>query len=245
MNRSGLPLQNFGKAKSPELVIFVIESTIRERMKHILKAGLIVLLSLVLSISVKAQREGWKQDKTRDGKVLVSYNFLEHKDESGKKYNILEFEAVTTAEVSMASCLKVLKDDSKHKDFMDDAEQTERIRDLSEDEWLTYYLLKKRWPMPVSDVVTRYKLEEDPENNRITLTGFPAPDMYEDQGVERMRHSYSTYTLTDKGNGQTEVMMYSSSVPLASIPKMLLATWIPNGPAAMVNGIIRLALEEE
>ncbi len=214
-------------------------------MKHTLKKGLIVLCSLLLNVSVNAQRDGWKQDKTKDGKVLVSYNFAEHKDEKGKKYNVLEFEAVTSAEVSMESCLKVLKDDSRHKDFMDDAKDTERIRDLSEDEWLSYYLLKKHWPMPVSDVVTRYKLEEHTENNTYTLTGFPAPDMYPDQGVERMRHSYSTYTLRDLGDGQTEVMMYSSSVPLASIPKMLLATWIPNGPADMVKGIIRLALEEE
>ena len=214
-------------------------------MKHSVKTGLIVLCSLLLNASVHAQRDGWKQDKTKDGKVLVSYNFAEHTDEKGKKYNVLEFEAVTSAEVSMESCLKVLKDDSRHQDFMDDADHTERIRDLSEDEWLSYYLLKKHWPMPVSDVVTRYKLEEDHENSRYTLTGFPAPDMYPDQGVERMRHSYSTYTLTDLGNGQTEVMMYSSSVPLASIPKMLLATWIPNGPADIVNGIIRLALEEE
>lgn len=214
-------------------------------MKHSVKTGLIVLCFLYLNVSVNAQRDGWKQDKTKDGKVLVSYNFAEHTDDEGKKYNVLEFEAVTAAEVSMESCLKVLKDDSRHKDFMDDAEHTERIRDLSEDEWLSYYLLKKHWPMPVSDVVTRYKLEANPENSRYTLTGFPAPDMYPDQGVERMRHSYSTYTLRDLGNGQTEVMMYSSSVPLASIPKMLLATWIPNGPADIVKGIIRLALEEE
>jgi hypothetical protein len=213
-------------------------------MKNSVKAGLIVLCTLLLSTSVHAQREGWKQDKTKDGKVLVSYQFLEEKDENGKKYNVLEYEAVTTAVVSMESCLKVLKDDSRHKDFMEDAEHTERIRDLSEDEWLTYYLLKKHWPMPVTDVVTRYKLEEEPANKKIILTGFPAPDMYPEQGVKRMQHSFSKYTLTDLGNGQTEVVMYSISIPVVSIPKMLLATWIPNGPAHIVNGIIRLALEE-
>ena len=95
--------------------------------------------------------------------------------------------------------------------------------------------------MPVADVVTRYKLEKD--NNSYILTGIPAPDMYPDQGIARMRHSYSTYTLRDLGNGQTEVTMYSSSVPLATIPKMLLASWIPKGPADMVNGIIQLAQE--
>lgn len=214
-------------------------------MKRSVKTVLIVLCSLLFSIQAHAQRDGWKQEKTKDGKVLVSYNFAEHKDDKGKKFNVLEFEAVTVAVVNMESCLKVLKADSRHQDFMEDAEHTERIRDLSEDEWLSYYLLKKRWPMPVSDVVTRYKLEADSENKSYTLTGLPAPDMYPDQGIERMRHSYSTYTLRDLGNGLTEVMMYSSSVPLASIPKMLLATWIPNGPAGIVNGIIRLALEGE
>ena len=201
----------------------------------------IILSTLLLSTSVFAQKEGWKQDRTKDGKVLVSYNLKEHQDEKGKKYNVLEFEAVTSGKVSIESCLQVLKDDSKHKDFMADAEQTERIRDLSDNEWLSYYLLKKRWPMPVADVVTRYKLEKD--NNSYILTGIPAPDMYPGQGIARMRHSYSTYTLRDLGNGQTEVTMYSSSVPLATIPKMLLASWIPKGPADMVNGIIQLAQE--
>ena len=225
--------------------MFVSEPGILYIMNNKVKTGLFVLCILLLSASIYAQRDGWKQEKTKDGKVLVSYNFLEHKDEKGKKYNVLEFEAVTTAEVSMESCLKVLKDDSRHTDFMEDAEHTERVRDLSEDEWLSYYLLKKHWPMPVSDVVTRYKLEEDSENSAYILTGFPAPDMYPDQGIKRMRHSYSKYTLRDRGNGQTEVTMYSSSVPLASIPKMLLATWIPDGPAKMVTGIVRLAQEIE
>jgi hypothetical protein len=67
--------------------------------------------------------------------------------------------------------------------------------------------------------------------------------MYPDQGVKRMQESFSIYTITALGNGQTEVNMYSRSVPVASIPKMLLRTWIPNGPANLVNGIVRLAQE--
>ena len=213
-------------------------------MKNIVKAGIAILCALMLSPDINAQREDWKQDKTKDGKVLVYYNFLEKIDENGKKFNVLEFEAVTTSAVSVESCLAVLKDDSRHKDFMEDTEHTERIKDLSEDEWLSYYKLKKRWPMPETDVVTRYKLELKPDINSFILTGYPAPDMYPDQGLKRMQESFSRYTITDMGNGQTEVIMYSKSVPVASIPKMLLKTWIPNGPANMVNGIVRLAQEQ-
>lgn len=214
-------------------------------MKIKFRGGIAVLCVLLLSLDIIAQEEGWKQDKTKDGKVLVSYNFLEKIDETGKKFNVLEFEAVTKAAVSLESCLAVLKNDSGHKDFMEDAEHTERIKDLSEDEWLSYYKLKSHWPMPETDVVTRYKLELKPDYNSFILTGYPAPDMYPDQGLKRMQESFSRYTITDLGNGQCEVTMYSKSVPVASIPKMLLKTWIPNGPANLVNGIVRLAQERE
>ena len=209
------------------------------------RTALLSLIMLLLGMSAHAQKPGWKQETTKDGKVRVSYYFDEKKDEKGKKYTVLEYEAVTTAPVSMESCLAVLKDVSKHKDFMEDTEYTKRIKDLSENEWLSYYRLKKRWPMPEADVVTRHTLKMEPDKKRFTVTGTPAPDMHPDQGVERMTESHSKYTVTDLGNGQTEIIMYSRSIPVVSIPKMLMATWFPNGPAKMVNGIATLAKEPE
>lgn len=214
-------------------------------MKYRNLSRLVLLIFFVAGNSLYAQKEGWKQDQTKDGKVQVFYNFLEKEDENGKKYNVLEYEAKTTGRASLENCLAVLKNDSRHKDFMEDTEYTERVKDLAENEWLSYYRLKKRWPMPVSDVVTRYKLELQPENKRFILTGYPAPDMYPDQGFKRMQESFSRYTVTDLGGGQTEVIMYSRSIPVVSIPKMLLATWIPDGPAKMINGIIILAQEKQ
>jgi hypothetical protein len=214
-------------------------------MKIQVRVELLIVLMLILATSVRAQKPGWKQETTKDGKVQVSYYFDERKDEKGKKYTILEYEARTRAQVSLESCLAVLKDDSRHKEFMEDTEYTERIRAISENEWLSYYRLRKRWPMPEADVVTRYTLKLEPDKKRFVLTGNPAPEMHPDQGVERMQESYSTYTVTDLGNGQSEIITYSRSIPVVSIPKMLMATWFPNGPAKMVNGIIQLAQELE
>lgn len=214
-------------------------------MKIQVRVELLMVLMLILATSGRAQKPGWKQETTKDGKVQVSYYFDERKDEKGKKYTILEYEAKTSAQVSLESCLAVLKDDSRHKEFMEDTEYTERIRAISENEWLSYYRLKKRWPMPEADVVTRYTLKLEPDKKRFVLTGDPAPEMHPDQGVERMQESYSTYTVTDLGNGQSEIITYSRSIPVVSIPKMLMATWFPNGPAKMVDGIIQLAQELE
>ncbi|MFO7669174.1 MAG: hypothetical protein R6W31_05915 [Bacteroidales bacterium] len=214
-------------------------------MKGKKRGGFTFLCMLLVNASIVAQTDGWKSESTKDGKVSVSYMFSESVDKGGKKFNVLEFVAVTTAPVRLESCRKVLLDDSKHKAFMEGTENTRRIKDLPGGEWVTYYFLNSRWPMPDSDVITRYKLEEDTARKRFILTGTPAPDMYPRQDVARMEHNHTKYTFTDLGNGSVEMVMYSKSIPLVSVPKWLIATWIPDGPADMLNGIARLAKAED
>ena len=127
--------------------------------------------------------------------------------------------------------------------FMDGTEHVRRIADLPGGDWVTYYFYNSPWPMPDADVITRYKLVEEPSKKRFILTGTPAPEMYPEQDVPRMKHNYTKYTITDLGDGRVEVVMYSKSIPLVSIPKWVIATWIPDGPADMLNGIVRLAGE--
>ncbi len=210
-------------------------------MTNRLMTGLLLLGLLLLSSNICAQKPGWKKEITKDGRVTVSYKFSEHVDQSGKKYNVLEYEALTAAALKLKSCKAVMMDDSKHMEFMEGTEGTRRIQDISESEWITYYFLNGRWPMPDSDVVTRFVLEEEPAGKYFIMTGTPAPDMYPDQGVARMKHNQTKYTFTDKGNGTVELLMYSKSIPLVSVPKWLISAWIPNGPADMLNGIIDLA----
>jgi hypothetical protein len=207
------------------------------------KTGLIVLCILLLNLSIRAQSPDWKKETTKDGKVSVSYNFTEGVDQNGKKYNMLEYEAVTTANASLGKCREVMMDETKHMEFMEGTQDVKRVMDLPGGEWVTYYFLNSRWPMPDSDVITRYRLEEDPSGKRFILTGTPAPDLYPEGDVPRMKHNLTKYTFTDLGNGKIELVMYSQSIPLVSVPKWLIATWIPDGPADMLNGIIRLANE--
>jgi hypothetical protein len=209
------------------------------------KAGFGVLFVLVINGCLTAQEPDWKKETTKDGKVTVSYNFTEGVDQEGKKFNMLEYEAVTTAKATLKRCRDVMTDDQKHMAFMEGTQDVKRVRDLPGGEWITYYFLNSRWPMPDTDLITRYKLEEDPSGKRFILTGMPAPEMYPEGDVPRMKHNVSKYTFTDLGNGLVEVVMFSQSIPLVSVPNWLIATWIPDGPADMLNGIISLANEQE
>jgi len=213
-------------------------------MKIKIITSLPLLCLLFLNPALMAQGDDWKKESTKDGKVHVSYIFSESVNENGKKFNVLEYLAVTTAELSLESCRAVMVNDSLHMGFMDGTANVRRITNLPGGEWVTYYFYNSPWPMPDADVVTRYKLEEDSSGKQFVLTGTPAPDMYPEQDVPRMKHNDTKYTFTDLGNGSVEIIMYSKSIPLVSVPKWLIATWVPNGPADMLNGIIRLAGEE-
>jgi len=212
-------------------------------MKERVKAGLTVLCILLLNFNINAQSPDWKKETTKDGKVSVSYTFTESVDQSGKKFNVLEYEAVTTAKANLGKCREVMMDDSKHMEFMEGTQDVKRVMDLPGGEWVTYYFLNSRWPMPDSDIITRYKIEDDPSGKSFVLTGTPAPDLYPEGEVSRMKHNFTKYTFTDLGNGLVQLVMYSKSIPLVSVPKWLIATWIPDGPADMLNGIIKLANE--
>lgn len=205
--------------------------------------GVIVPGLLLLGAGAAGQQPDWKTKDTKDGEVSVSYRFTEQEDQNGKKFNVLEYEAVTRAETDLERCREVMTDDSKHMKFMEGTEGVKRVKNLSEDEWVTYYFLNSRWPMPDSDLVTRYKLEEDASGKHFSLTGSPAPDMYPEGDVPRMKYNQSKFSFTDQGNGIVEIVMYSKSVPLVSVPKWLIASWIPSGPADMLHGIIDLANE--
>ena len=200
---------------------------------------------LLVNFALLAQKSDWKSETTKDGRVEVSFIFSDPIDERGKKANVLQYEARFRAGVSLESCKAVMTNDSLHMGFMDGTEHVRRIADLGVGEWVTYYFYNSPWPMPDADVITRYKLDEDPSQKRFFLTGTPAPEMFPEQDVGRMKHNYTKYTFTELENGRVEVLMYSKSIPLVSVPKWLIATWIPDGPAYMLNGITRLAKEKK
>ncbi len=210
-------------------------------MKNTIKTVIVFLSLLLLNQGIWAQKPGWKQETTKDGEVTVSYSFSESVDQDGEKYNVLEYEAVTKASANLESLKKVMLDESKHMEFMDNVDRVVRVSDLPGGEWVVYYYHNSPWPLPDADLVTRYKLEEDPEGKYFVISGSPAPDMYPEGKVARMKHNHSKYTFTDTGNGTIEIVMNSKSIPAVSVPKWVISAWMPDGPADMLKGIINLA----
>lgn len=202
-------------------------------------------LFLLFSIqAINAQEAEWNTKVTKDGLVTVKYRVYNQLGEGSEKAQVIEYEALTTANASLEACVSIMSQEACHKEIMEGTEEARRIKDLPGGEWITYYYYKPPWPMPPADIITRYKVKEDRSKKQAILTGTPAPDMYPLQDVDRMEHNHTKYTFTNLGEGEVEIVMYSWAIPLISAPKWLIKTWFPNGPADMVRGIARLAEEE-
>ena len=68
---------------------------------------------------------------------------------------MLEYEAVSWAKTDLERRKGVMMDDTKHMGFMEGTEEVKRVKNLSEDEWVSCYFLNSRWPMPDSDLAFR------------------------------------------------------------------------------------------
>jgi hypothetical protein len=203
---------------------------------------LCLVFFLISTFALHAQEAEWKTKVTKDGLTTVKYRVYNQVDEEGEKTQIIEFEAKTTTKASLEECVLTMMTDANHVEIIEGTEEARRIKDLPGGEWLTYYYYKPPWPMPASDVITRYKLEEDPGQRKAILSGTPAPDMYPKGELPRMENNHTKYTFTDLGE-EVEIVMYSWSIPLIKAPNCLAKTWFPNGPAEMVLGIARFAEE--
>ena len=82
-------------------------------MKYKLQIGIITLSLILLSTNLFAQTNEWKTEKTEDGKITVKSKISKRTDEMANEVQLIEYIATTTAYVSMASCISVIKDISK------------------------------------------------------------------------------------------------------------------------------------
>lgn len=202
----------------------------------------LVTIGIVLTHLAAGQlNNNWITEVTKDGSISVTYTIREHINSDGNKTQLLEYRVISKANLKLDHCLEVMKNDANHYQFMDNTTVSRRIKNLSENEWLSYYYIDTPWPLPDSDCVTHYTVLNTTNQAEIKLIGRAKPEAYPLQGVRRMQLNYSEYTFTDLGNGQVQIIIYSRTSPVVAAPDWMIKAWFPKGPASMMRGIITLA----
>lgn len=206
---------------------------------------ILLFTGILVTGNAFGQTTDWITEVTSDGSISVTYAVHEHKAVNGDKIQLLEYQVVSTPSLRFGSCLAVMRDESKHNQFMNNTTESRRIRDISNTEWLSYYYIDAPWPLPNYDCVTRYKVLNINDSCEIKLIANADPAAYPMQGVKRMLLNHSEYTFTDLGNGKVQIIIYSRIMPVVDSPEWMLKAWFPEGPANMMKGIIELAKQKE
>ncbi len=184
--------------------------------------------------------DGWKSEKTDDGKVSVEYRISSSKDAAGEDMPLIEYNASMVDSASFPDCVSALMDVSNHRKINDD-ESSETIKTVSETEWIVRYNMKIPWPLPKTDCVLRMTYSRDTLNRSAEFAFVAAPDQAPSAGRKRFSNHRVTYTVRDLGNGKVELRSLAKSSPPFKLPLWMISTNFPDGPADPLRNIVKLA----
>ena len=210
-------------------------------MKHNTPVRIIICL-LFINANILAQTKEWKTEKTKDGKITVKYSVSKRTGSNGKEEQMVEYIASTTTNAKIKNLVAIMKDVSKHKEFMGQKTST-KVKPLMDNECIVYYFYKGVWPYPSSDIVAKMIYNEDMGKRVVTFTLTAASSMFEDKGVKRLDYYNLTYVFKEIENSNVEIIITAKFTPAVQLPAFIMSTWFPDGPAGYLTGIIKLANE--
>jgi hypothetical protein len=202
--------------------------------------GIIISISFFINTNAFAQGTEWKTEKSDDGKITVVSKISQRTDEEANEVQLIEYVATTIANVSMQSCISIMKDISKHKEILNE-EISEKVKTISDNEWLIYYYFDAPWPLPNSDCVSKMNFSEDVTNGIVTFTLTAEPSMYEKKDVKRLTYYNVTYIFKDIGNGQVEMTSIARLTPVIKVPEWFVRSFFPDGPVRYLQRLLLLA----
>jgi hypothetical protein len=193
-----------------------------------------------ISSNIFAQTSEWTTEKTEDGEITVTSKISKRIDDIDGEVQLIEYVATTIANVSLQSCISIMKDISKHKEILNE-EVSEMIQTISDNEWLVYYYFDAPWPIPNSDCVTKMSFSEDLINKIATFTIIAEPSSYGLTNVKRLTYYNIFYTFKDLENGSVEITSTAKLTPVFQAPEWIVKNFFPDGPARYIQRLLVLA----
>ncbi len=201
-----------------------------------------VLIFLVLiHLSISAQDEIWTTEFSDDGNVKVVYRIYDSLMVSGEEEKFIEYTATTKTSASLENCAAVFNNPDMHKKFYEYTEVSDKIEDVSKNEWIIYYYYSPPWPIADSDCVSRITMKTDSSNFRIVFTSISEPNLIEMKDVTRSELNTITFTFTKINSLEVEIFIEAILIPETAAPKWMMRAWFPDGPAGTLKRFKELA----
>jgi hypothetical protein len=213
----------------------------KERKDFMKFCGVFIMLFIVINVS--AQNKKWITEYSEDESIKVVYSIYDSLDVNGEEQTYIEYTGKTRTVATLEKCVEIFNNPGMHKKFYEYTEVSDKVKDISENEWIIYYYYSPPWPIADSDCVSRITMYADSVNKKIVFTSFSEPNLIETKGVTRSELNDITFTFTRINENETEVFIEAILVPETPAPKWMMSAWFPEGPAGTLKRFIKLAEE--
>jgi hypothetical protein len=214
-----------------------------KQIKTMLKrVKFIILLLLIIPLNdLSSQTNSWTQELSEDGATVVVYNIYDSLNADGEEKTFIEYTAKTTTTASLKNCITIFNNPGMHKKFYEYTEVSEKIQDISENEWIIYYYYSPPWPIADSDCVSRITKQSDSTNNKIIFTSISEPSLIDKKDVVRSKLNNIKFTFTKFDSEEVEIFIEAKLIPATQAPKWMMNGWFPDGPAGTLGRFKKLA----
>ncbi|MGC1507137.1 hypothetical protein FT643_12635 [Ketobacter sp. MCCC 1A13808] len=175
----------------------------------------IVTSSVLLFSGVSLAADDWQLDK--DENDIQLYTKESH---TGP---LKQVKVVTRVQSSLSSLVAFLSDQSGFPAWMDKVSKVEKLKDINEQETLTYTVIDSPWPERDRDSVWYSKWDQDPDTLVVTKKVLSEPQyVSEDERMIRSPSLEAEWVLTPKEEGMVEVAYVSDFDPGGNVQGWLL-----------------------
>ncbi len=200
-----------------------------------------LIILLLITINLSAQENEWSTELSEDGKTEIVYAIYDSVNVGGDDVKFIEYTAKTTTTASLEKCAEVFNNPDMHKKFYEYTEKSDKIKNVSESEWIIYYYYTPPWPIADSDCVSKITEKRDSINNKIIFTSFSESSLLEMKDVTRSELNNITFTFTQINDSEVEIFIKAKLIPAVSAPKWMMSSWFPDGPAKTLKRFKQLA----
>ena len=201
----------------------------------------ILSILLFITINASAQTIEWRTEYSEDKNTEVVYAIYDSLITEEEEVTIIEYRAKTKTSASLQNCAAIFNDPNMHKKFYEYTDVSEKVKDVSDSEWIIYYYYSPPWPIADSDCVSRITMITDTLNNKIVFTSFSESDLIEMKDVTRSELNDITFTFTQINDKEVEIFIEAKLIPATQAPKWMMNGWFPDGPANTLSRFKKLA----
>jgi len=196
-----------------------------------------VLLGLFVCNPLWSQKDsGWEYKGEQEGIKIY------HQKTPG----LLHIKLSTSVKAPLAGIVSLFSDVDHYSSWGYKISYSKLLNRVSPTELWYYAKYDFPWPLDDRDIILHSKMEQDPITRQIIIKNTPYPTyLPENQGIVRIKNSYTQWNFVPGEGGWVYVEQYLSTDSAADMPDWLIKMTADTGPRETAKAVKKILLLEK